>query len=134
MTDDDMTHDAIEDDADRIPARLEDALAPPGPLASVLVAAVFALLFGYGLFQALSNLVALPRIYETFGIAAATPWWALVVGVGVPPLFFFLAVLLGRGRALVNRALILAVGLGASNAVALSLAAFVAALQPAFAS
>lgn len=124
----------MTDETDRMPERLEEAIAPPGPLASVLVAAVFALLFGYGLFQALSNLVALPRIYETFGIAAATPWWALVAGVAIPPLFFVAAVLLGRGRALVNRALILAAALGTANAVALSLAAFVAALQPAFAS
>lgn len=123
-----------DDPTDRMPERLEESLAPAGPLASVLVAAVFALLFGYGLFQALSNLVALPRIYETFGIAAATPWWALVVGVAIPPLSFLAAVLLGRGRTLVNRALILAAGLGTANAVALSLAAFVAALQPAFAS
>ncbi len=123
----------MTDDTDRIPERFEEALAPPGPLASVLVAAVFGLLFAYGLFQALSNLVALPRIYETFGIGAATPWWALVVGVAIPPVFFVAAVLVGRGRALVNRALILAAGLGAANAVALSLAAFVAALQPAFA-
>lgn len=127
-----MTSDRNDDE--RMPERFEDAITPPGMVATIVVGAVFALLYSYGLFQALSNLVALPRIYETFGIDAAIPWWALVAGVAIPPLFFAAAVLIGRGRALVHRALVYAAGLGAANAAALSLAAFAAALQPAFAS
>ena len=97
----------------------------------MLVTLLFAVLHGYPLLLAVSNLVALPGVYELLGIGDAIPWWLLLVGVAAPVAFFVTAVLLGRRRSLAHRVLLLAVSLGATNAVALSVAALVAALQPA---
>jgi hypothetical protein len=104
----------------------------PGRLAIVLVTLLFAVLHGYTLLLAVANLVALPGVYELFGIGDAVPWWLLVLGVAAPVVLFAAGVLLGRRRSLAQRVLLLAVSLGATNAVALSVAALVAALQPAF--
>jgi len=104
----------------------------PGPLSILLVALLFAVLHGYTLLLAISNLVALPGVYELFGIGDAVPWWLLVIGVVAPVLLFAGALLLGRRRSLAQRVLLLAVSLGATNAIALSVASLVAALQPAF--
>jgi hypothetical protein len=48
-----------------------------------------------------------------------------------PPALYAGAVLIGRGRELFARALILAVGLAATNALALSLVQWAQAVQPA---
>jgi len=110
-----------------------DAVVAPGRLSIVIVTLLFALLHGYTLWLAISNLVALPSVYEQVGIGDAVPWWLLIIGVAAPVLLFGAAVLLGRRRTLAQRVLLLAVSLGATNAIALSVAALVAALQPAFA-
>jgi hypothetical protein len=110
-----------------------DAAPAPGRISIVLVALLFAVLHGYTLLLAVSNLVALPGVYDLVGIGDAVPWWLLIIGVTAPVVMFASAVLLGRWRSLAHRVLLLAVSLGATNAVALSVAALVAALQPAFA-
>lgn len=99
-----------------------------GTLATLLV---FAALYAYPLFEGISNLVALPGYYAALGIGGAVPWWLLVVGVAAPAILYLGAVLLGRRRELFARALILAVGLAASNALTLSVIQWAAAVQPA---
>lgn len=121
-------------------APAESPAAPPpdrnsaafrSALPTAVVALVFAILHGYTLFVAVSNLVALPAVYEMLGIGAAVPWWLLIVGVTTPVVFFAVGVLLGRRRSLAHLALLLAISLGATNAVALSVTSLVAAFQPA---
>ena len=110
------------------------AAAPaPSRVSIVLVTLLFAALHGYTLLIAISNLVALPGVYELVGIGDAVPWWLLILGVVTPVVLFTVGVLLGRRRSLAHRVLLLAVSLGATNAIALSITALVAALQPAFA-
>ncbi|HWH26652.1 MAG TPA: hypothetical protein VNT53_08425 [Pseudolysinimonas sp.] len=104
----------------------------PSRLPVVIVAVLFALLYGYALWQAIANLIALPQVYEQFGIGAAVPWAVLIAGVLLPPVLFASAVLVGRGRPPVIRALVFAAGLGATNALALGLVSLVGVLQPAF--
>jgi hypothetical protein len=77
--------------------------------------------------------VALPEVYRLLGIGDAIPWWLLIVGVVAPIALFVAGLLLGRRRTLAHRVLLLAVSLGATNAIALSVAALVAAFQPALA-
>ncbi len=114
-----------------VPEPAEGAAPPPGLLSILLVTVLFAALHGYTLLQAISNLVALPDVYRLLGIGDAIPWWLLIIGVAAPVLLFLAAVLLGRRRSLAHRVLLLAVSLGATNAIALSVAALVAAIQPA---
>jgi hypothetical protein len=108
------------------------AVPLPGRLSIVLVTLLFALLHGYTLLLAISNLVALPGLYELLGIGDAIPWWLLIIGAVTPLLLFATAVLLGRRRTLAHRVLLLAVSLGATNAIFLSVGALVGALQPAY--
>jgi hypothetical protein len=112
-----------------------DAAPPPaGKVATVVVALVFAVLYGYALLQAISNLVELPSVLALHDIADSTPWPLLIVGVAIPPVLYVVALLIGRRRPLSSRALLLAAGLGATNALGLSLATLVPALLPAFSS
>lgn len=108
------------------------AVPLPGRVPIILVAMLFAVLHGYTWWIAISNLIALPGVYELLGIGDAVPWWLLVIGVAAPVLLFTGAMLLGKRRSLAHRVLLLAVSLGATNAISLSVAALVAALQPAF--
>lgn len=105
----------------------------PSRLSVALVALVFAALHAYPMFLAISNLVALPGVYAAVGIGDAVPWWLLIVGVTTPVLGLAAALVLGRRRPLAHRVLLLAVSLGTVNALALSVVALVAALQPALA-
>jgi hypothetical protein len=85
------------------------------------VAALFALLYGWFLFAAASNLIALPPLYAAQGYAEYTPWVTLVLGVVLPPVLFVGALLIGRRRMLSTRVLALAAGLAAVAATSLSL-------------
>ena len=96
----------------------------------LVLAVAFAALYGLAELAAVSNLVALPEYYALLGIGDAVPWALLVAGVVVPVLIFTAALLLGRGRPLLHRALLFAAGLGITHALALSLGVFVAFLQP----
>ena len=89
----------------------------------LVIALLFAVLHLWALFQGVSNLIALPTFYAQFGFPQLTPWWLLIVGVAAPPLAFTAAMLLGRGRILSHRAVLLAVSLATSNAIVLSSAA-----------
>ena len=101
---------------------------------TVVVWAVFALLYAYPLFEGISNLIALPPYYDANGIGAAVPWWLLGIGVAAPVLLYLAALWIGRGRELFPRALILAVGLAAANALVLSAVSWASAIQPAITS
>lgn len=95
----------------------------------VVVVAVFAILFGIEVFEAVSNLVALPVFYASLGLGDETPWIVLIAGVALPVLAFAGSLVLARGRALFARALILVIALAATNAIALTLAALVQFLR-----
>lgn len=85
------------------------------------VAVVFAALYGWFLFAAASNLIALPALYTAQGFAEYIPWTTLVLGVVVPPVAYLVALLLGRRRTLSARVVVFSAGLAATAAAALSL-------------
>ena len=105
--------------------------APRFTVATFVTLLVFAALYGYPLFEGVSNLIALPGYYAALGIGGAVPWWLLIIGIVAPTVLYAGAILLGRRRELFPRALILAVGLAASNAMTLSVIQWAAAVQPA---
>ncbi len=109
----------------------EDSAATTGPMAALVLAVVFGLLFALAELTAISNLVALPEWYAVLGIAEATPWALLILGVLVPAVLYLVAFLLGRGRALLTRTLVWAAALGITHALALSIFTLVSLLQPA---
>jgi hypothetical protein len=90
----------------------------------IAVAAVFALLYGWFLFTASSNLIALPALYAAQGYAEFTPWVPLVLGVVAPPLLYAAALVLGARRILSTRVLVFAAGLAATAATSLALYVF----------
>lgn len=104
---------------------LEPQLDEVPPLGwRIAIAAVFALLYGWFLFTASSNLIALPALYTAQGYAAFIPWLPLVLGVVAPPLLYAAALLLGRRRVLSTRVLVFAAGLAATAATSLALYIF----------
>lgn len=96
----------------------------------ILVPLVFAVLFALALFGPISNLVALPAVYEAYGIGDAVPWALLVLAVALPVVFYVAALLLGRGRAPFERAVTFTVALATSFALYFGLVALVGAIQP----
>ena len=54
----------------------------------IVVALVFAVLFALALVSPVSDLVALPGLYEAYGIGDAVPWPLLVLAVAVPPALY----------------------------------------------
>jgi hypothetical protein len=124
--------DATETGADAIDGDEVDAAeAPRSRLATWILWAVFAILYAYPLFEGISNLIALPPYYDSLGIGGAIPWPFLIVGVIASPVLYAAALLLGRGRELFPRAILLAVGLASANALTLSVIQWAQALQPA---
>lgn len=96
----------------------------------MIVPLVFAVLFALALVIPVSDLGALPAIYEAGGAGDAVPWALLVLSVVLPPALYAVGVLLGRGRPPFEKALILTVGLATSFALYFGIVALVAATQP----
>ena len=104
----------------------EDATAtrPRYGVPSLIVAAVFALLTAYDLWEAIGTAIALPASYEASGFdPASIPWWIVVLYVLVPPVTFVLAIAAGRRQRVFGRALLFAVALAVSAALSLGLIA-----------
>lgn len=124
-----MSDTTVTDDS---PDQVEPDEQPPASLASrVILWLVFAILYAYPLFEGISNLIALPVVYRAGGAGDAVPWYLLIVGVAAPVILYVAALLLGRGRELFARALMLAAGLAATNALFLGVVQWAQFVQPA---
>ncbi|WP_423918219.1 hypothetical protein ACPEEZ_09990 [Frigoribacterium sp. 2-23] len=102
---------------------------------SVIVAVAFALFFAYDLFEAISNLIEVPKAFTANnefyrqngldGLVVTPPWALLVANVALPPVAFGAAVLLGRKRVLWQFALMLLAALAVVASLTLTLTASV---------
>ena len=98
---------------------------------SVIIAVLFGLFFAYDLWEAISNLVALPGFYEYAGFGVENvPWWLLIIGVAIPVVVFVLALIVGRGRPLLVKAIVLLVGLTVVSALGLAVVGLEDVLRP----
>ena len=91
--------------AESVPTEIGRARVRYGWL-SIVVAVVFGLLNAYVLWNAIGNLINLPK---EFG--AVTPWWLLILDLAVPVVAFTAAFIIGRRRSLGARALFFLIGL-----------------------
>lgn len=96
----------------------------------IVIPLVFAALFAFALFGPVSNLVALPAVYDAYGIGDAVPWPLLALAVALPPVLYVAALLLGRRRPPLERALVFTVALAASFALYFGIVTLVGAIQP----
>jgi len=97
----------------------------------VAVTALFGLFYAYDLWEAVSNLIELPPVYELYGLDASfVPWWLLWVGVLIPPLVFGLALVIGRRQGVLGKALILLVGLTIVAGLSLGVIALEQVMRP----
>jgi len=86
----------------------------------ILIAAGFALLYLYDVWEAVSTLIELPRFYAAIGLASdQVPWWLLIAGVALPPLVYTAAILIGRRLSPGRFAFVLLVGLAVVAALSL---------------
>ncbi|NRG41828.1 hypothetical protein HRK28_12995 [Rathayibacter sp. VKM Ac-2835] len=89
-------------------------------LLSVLIAAVFALLFAWDVWEGIGNLVGLRTYAATLGTDLnGTGWIVLLLGLLLPVVCFVLALVLGRRRGLLARTGLLFAGLCLSAALSL---------------
>ncbi|MGV8895740.1 MAG: hypothetical protein ACOH10_06325 [Rhodoglobus sp.] len=100
-------------------------------IATVAVALGLGLLFAWDVWEAVSNLVALPDFYDYAGFGRDNvPWWLLITGVAIPVAVFVIALMLGRGRPLLVKVIVLVVGLAVASALGLGVIALEDVLRP----
>jgi hypothetical protein len=91
---------------------------------SALIIAVFMMLFGWDLWEALGNLVGLQPFYEVMGIGDSVPWVLLWLGVFLPIAAFVLSLIPWRSwSGTAERLAIMVVAWAVVAGVSLSLAA-----------
>lgn len=96
----------------------------------IVIPVVFAVVFALAMIAPISDIGALPAIYDAYGIGDSTPWALLVLNIAAPPLLFMLGLLLGRGRPPMARVLVLIVAAAVAFATYFSVFAWVQAIQP----
>ncbi|MDP3208785.1 MAG: hypothetical protein Q8M65_06520 [Rhodoglobus sp.] len=95
------------------------------------VAILFALFYAYDVWEAVSNLVALPAFYDAYGFGAENvPWWLLWIGVLLPLLAYAVAFAGGRHCTVVGRATVFLVGLAATAGLSLGVLALEEIVRP----
>jgi hypothetical protein len=72
---------------------------------SLVLAVVFGLLYAYVLWNAIGNLINLPK---EFG--SVTPWWLLILDIAVPVIAFAAALFIGRRASFGARTLFFLIG------------------------
>ena len=98
---------------------------------SLVVAGLFALFFAYDVWEAVDNLISLPRFYEASALdPAGLPWWLLWIGVIVPVAVFVAAFIIGRRRNVGEKAVIFFVGLAVSSGLGLGAIALESIIRP----
>lgn len=96
---------------------------------SLVVAALFGLLYAYEVWEAIGNMINLPRYYELLGLdPASIPWWVLVISLLVPIAAFLIAFWVGRRHNVGGKALVFLLGLAVSSALGLGLVALAGVL------
>lgn len=120
---------------DATPAKTEETTGQKPRWFRLSVIILFAIVYTWDLFAALSNLVGklgeIARLNETRGHNGFppldTPWIPLIANLALPIVVFGLAVWTSRRRSVGILALVLLAGLGVVAAVSLSLIAYVRA-------
>ena len=87
---------------------------------SLTIAAVFGLFYAYDVWEAVGNLIGVPKVYDGLGLTAQTPWVLLFAALIIPVIVYGLVLLLGLRRNVGEHALLLLTGLAVSNALALA--------------
>lgn len=87
---------------------------------SMTIAAGFGLFYAYDVWEAVGNLIGVPKVYDGLGLTAQTPWILLVAALIIPIVVYGLVLLLGLRRNAGERAILLLTGLAVSNALALA--------------
>jgi hypothetical protein len=100
------------------PSKPKRERRPIGAFALV-VAALFGLVYAYLVWQAIRNLIELPKSYIAFGYTSDdVPWWLLIIGLIIPILIYVVAFLAGLNQNLLSKAVLFFVGLTASSGLA----------------
>lgn len=86
---------------------------------ALIVAALFALAFGYDTVEAVLNLQQLPLLFVGADLEASIPWWLLIAQVALPVALFAGALWIGRRMRLVAKAGVLLVALAVSAQLSL---------------
>lgn len=97
---------------------------------SLVVAALFGLFYAYDVWEAIGNLFLLPAQLGQLGLEKYTPWAVLWIGLAVPAIVFAAAIVVGRRRGVLARALILLVGLAVSGGLTMTLLAMATLSSP----
>ena len=88
-------------DLTEVPAKSRQGYGVP----SFVVALVAAVLYAYVLWQAIGNIVQLPKV-----LGSVTPWWLLILDVALPFVVYVAALLLGRRHGTLARSAFFAIG------------------------
>jgi hypothetical protein len=101
------------------------APAPRRTGLTAVIVVLFALLYGWDLWEAVETMIVAPPTFTAAG--AAVPWTAFIASAVVPVAVFVLALVFGRKRSPFDKAALLFAGLCLVAVLTLSLTAYVRA-------
>jgi len=96
----------------------QSILKPKQPIGvlTLVIAAAFGLFFAYYVYQAIGNLLELPKSYEAFGIGDQVPWVLLIIGLLIPVILYVVSFALALRRRALDKVIIFTMGLVTSAA------------------
>ncbi len=95
------------------PVLRKHALTPLG----LVIAGLFGLVYAYFVYQAIRNIIELPKSYSTIGLGESVPWPLLVIGLAIPVILYVLAFVIGLRRPVLDTAIVFILGLVTASAL-----------------
>lgn len=90
---------------------------------SLVIAGLFGLVYAYFVYQAIANLIELPKSYAAIGLSDSVPWVLLVIGLLIPIAVYVLAFVLGLRRRVLEKAVIFVMGVAVTAGLAFTVVA-----------
>jgi glucan phosphoethanolaminetransferase (alkaline phosphatase superfamily) len=100
------------------PVEPQSILKPKQPIGilTLVIAAVFGLFFAYFVYQAIENLIELPKSYEAITLGESVPWVLLVIGLAIPVILYVIAFVITLRRPVLDKLLIFVMALSTAAA------------------
>lgn len=89
------------------PVAVKPAITP----LSLVIAGLFGFVYAYFVYQAIRNILELPKSYEAIELSASVPWALLVIGLVIPVAIYVLAFVIGLRRPVLDKAIIFVMGI-----------------------
>ena len=115
--------DAVEPVVEPVETAPAPVVKPALTPLSLVIAGLFGFVYAYFVYQAIRNIIELPKSYDAIGLSDSVPWVLLVIGLAIPVILYVLAFIIGLRRPVLDKAVIFIMGIAVAAGLGFAIVA-----------